>query len=439
MSNRHTFVRLSFAAVFAIVGLSISMLSYAQEAEHPAAPAGAGKLTIEQKTSFDDNKTLGKWTLLKPGHEEQKGMTESAVIENAPSGSYTLIITPPEGATTSIRTYHGTEQVAYIQRPQVTIKLLEGEDLRIVINYTLTKTGLVSVQSEPAGIEFVMEGPNGIFEKSATPASYEHMPIGQYQVRYSPPESCGKMLVKSAQLTENGRASFDMKVHCAELEEKQKKEIVQDDKYVVIEVGGGSVLLDDVLQDTWFATYIYNAAKHDILEGYKDSRGKPTGKFGPSNNVTVAELAKIAHRLGGVSEESFAGINPTNTGALGVWFTPFISSAENRGWTIYRSGTVDPLRPATRAEVVVTFMQVLDVPLKWQKGQLFTDVSLRTDYASAIETAATDGIVDGRTDENGKPLHLFSPNDSINRAEIAKIINKILEVYKGLGENEGED
>lgn len=439
MSNRHTFVRLSFAAVFAIVGLSISMLSYAQEAEHTAAPVGVGKLTIEQKSSFDDNKTLGKWTLLKPGYEEQTGMTESAVLDNATAGSYTLIITPPDGTTTSIRTYHGTEQVQYLQRPQITLKLLEGEDLRIAINYSLTKTGLVSVQSEPAGIEFVLEGPNGIFEKSVTPASYNNMPIGQYQVRYSPPETCGKMLVKSAQLTENGRASFDMRVTCPELEEKQKQVLVQDDKYVVIDVDGQNVLLEDVLQDTWFATYIFNAAKHDILEGYKDSRGKPNGRFGPSNNVTVAELAKIAHRLGGVSEEAFIGINPTNTGSLGVWFTSFISSAENRGWTIYRDGMIDPLRPATRAEVVVTFMQVLNIPLRWQQGKLFTDVPLTALYANAIETAAEDGIVDGRTDENGKTLNLFAPNDPINRAEIAKIINKILEVYKGIGDEEEED
>ncbi len=177
---------------------------------------------------------------------------------------------------------------------------------------------------------------------------------------------------------------------------------------------------------------MFDSVKKGVLSGYRNEQGELTGEFGPANSVTIAELAKIAHKIGGVNEEAFAAQNPMNPLAVNMWATPFFASAEARGWTIFsETGSfIDPARPATRGEVLVTLLQALNIPLQWQTGALFTDVSARTPYAAAVETAAKEGIVEGRKDADGKPLNLFGPTDPINRAEMAKLLVTLMTKYK---------
>lgn len=452
MSNRHTIARLSFSALIAILGLSMSMMTFAQSSEgssssstpspssssissEPAASSqsstqGFGTITIEQKNS-SDQQIFGEWTLLIPNQEEQKSTQQSVVLANIPTGSYTLFIAPPEGYRTSIRTYHGSEQMDYVQRPQITIKLQAGDNIRVAINYSLTRTGVISVQSDPSGLDFTLKGPNNLLKKGKTPMSYENSPEGPYSLQFGTLEGCNTPAQLSQELVTDSRVTFDVKLACKAADKLRERQNSKGEEYVVISVEGIDVQLRDVPQNSWFSTYVFEAARRGILSGYKDEAGKPSGTFGPANSVTVAELAKIAHRLAGAGEQSFSGKNPENILATGQWFSPFIASAENRGWTLYKDATIDPLRSVTRAEVMVTLLQVMDVPLKWQKGDVFTDVTVRTRYASAIETAAHDNIIEGLKDEKGLSLNTFNPEGAINRAELAKIINKIFEVYFG--------
>lgn len=447
MSNRHTAARVSLSALLAIVGLSISMMTFAQATESSSSESsssestssyssvsssstsgGVGTITIDQKNS-SALQIFGTWTLLTANAEEQKNTNETTVLSNLPTGTYTLFVTPPEGFRTSIRTYHGLEQIDYVQRPQITIKLQNGEDIRIAINYSLTRTGTVSVQSDPPGLDFTLKGPNQLLETGKTPMAYTNTPEGVYSLQFGTLEGCNIPAQLSQELVTDSRITFDVTLACKAADKLRDRQGSVGDNYVVISVDGTNVQLRDVPQNAWFSTYIFNAARRGVLSGYKDATGKPTGEFGPANPVTVAELAKIAHRLVGLGEESFSGKNPENNQALGQWFSPFIASAENRGWTIYKDATINPLRPVTRGEVIVTLLQVMDVPLEWQKGNLFTDVTVRTRYANAIETAARDNIIDGIKSDDGTALHTFNPEGAINRAELAKVINKIFEVY----------
>ncbi len=459
MSNRHTIARLSIASVLAIIGLSVSMTTFAQESSvsstssaesstssissaapmnieyTPASsssqgPTGFGTIQIEQRNGSNIG-SIGTWTLIGPNNSSGSSKLADLTSTNMPAGNYTLFVVPPNGVITSIRAYHGTEQISLVQRPQMSFKLSDGETLRLVINYTLTRTGVVSVQSDPAGLTFTLKGPDGWVEEGETPASFDSVPVGQYSLQFGTLDGCTLPAPKSQQLSENSRISFSITLVCKAADKLRARSETKADKFVIVNVDGTEVQLKDVPQSVWFSTYVYEAARRNVLNGYKDENGVPTGEFGPSNSVTVAELAKIAHRLAGIGEESFLGKNPENPGAQGVWFSPFIASAESRGWTLYKDATVDPLRAATRAEVMITFLQVLDVPLEWQKGDLFGDVTVRTRYANAIETAARDGVVEGLKDEKGKSLNKFNPEGSINRAELAKIINSVFAVYKG--------
>ena len=80
--------------------------------------------------------------------------------------------------------------------------------------------------------------------------------------------------------------------------------------------------------------------------------------------------------------------------------------------------------------MLVTLYQALDLPLQWQKGKTFSDVTTRTAYAGAIETAATKKIVEGRKDDKGNDIGTFGPTDPINRAELAKVLSKMIDTYR---------
>jgi hypothetical protein len=119
--------------------------------------------------------------------------------------------------------------------------------------------------------------------------------------------------------------------------------------------------------------------------------------------------------------------------AEGTWFESYFRSAYENGWLVYQDPELDPGRPATRAEVVVTLLQVIDVPAGWPKGKTFADVYKNTPYAGAIETAAELGLVEG-SDGN-----VFHPADPVNRAEISKILIEIQEKFQQKYDRDDEE
>lgn len=197
---------------------------------------------------------------------------------------------------------------------------------------------------------------------------------------------------------------------------------------LTVEVGGKRIPFRDVPDDAWFMPYVRSVLESGIMSGYGDALGRPTGQFGPANNVTVEELSKIAVNLsGGIKTDCPAtSINKTATGS---WSMPYVACAEKRGWSIYSDGTVNLLATATRGQVVVTLLQAYDVVWGERSGTAFTDVTESTEFAGAIERAKADGLVSGYGDANGKPTGMFGPNDPVTRAELAKMVAGAMELY----------
>lgn len=403
------------------------------EEQHPAATVSTAPNTIvvEQRALTGP---IGEWTFLKPaGAENDQGKWEVKTMADLPAGSYTLIAVPPDGSSATIGIYQGETLVKEYPRTQANISLKGGETYTMRITYFQTKMGSVTVNSDPQKMKYVLDGPNGIHEEGLTPFSYEGFPEGQYKVQYEALEGCMKPKPLADQLVAKGRVTFNISIKCETADRMRDSQQPNDaEEYVSVPVGGKTLVMRDVAKSAWFSSAVFDAIKKGILSGYRDEAGELTGEFGPGNSVTVAELAKIAHKIGSVSEEAFAGKNSVNPLAINMWATPFFASAESRGWTIFsQSGSfIDPARPATRGEVLVTLLQVLDIPVGWQTGKLFTDVTVTTPYAAAIETAAKAGIVEGRKDENGTPLNLFGPADPITRAEMAKMLVTVMQKYK---------
>lgn len=432
---------LRVAALSCATIAATSMLHYAAfaesgdilptEQEHPAANTEPNTVVVEQRTI---DMPLGTWTFLRPGDAEKiTGAIDAKTITDLPAGSYTLISEPPSGASSVITILSGETVIKEVNSTQANVKLTGGQTLTLRIRYFKTKVGSVVVTSDPPGIGYTIYGPNNMQEDGTTPTTYENVPEGQYKLQYKMPAGCGSPKPLADQLKAGGRTSFTIKVDCDAADRLRADQMPDaNDPHIIVSVDGKSVTMTDVEKSAWYSGAVFDVVKKGVLSGYRDENGDLTGQFGPGNSVTIAELAKIAHKMGSVTEDAFAGQNPTNPLAVNMWASTYFASAENRGWTIFDHGEpyADPARPATRAEVVVTLLQVLNIPVQWPTGQMFTDVTVRTPYAGAVETAAKAGIVEGRKDADGKPLNLFGPNDPINRAEMAKMLVSLINTYK---------
>ncbi len=435
MHTKHTFFRLSVSAVIAIIGLTLSMLTFAATGD--TVDEGIGVIIIKQENVH--NGQIGTWTLIKPDQSRSVGDAAEKKLVNMKAGAYTLIANQPKGMKGTIRLYRNGTQVQEVPRPQISFPLAAEEEVMISIHYTPVSTGTVSVQTDPQGIDFRLKGPNGFEDEGTTPGAYLEMPIGDYTVWFDGLEGCKTPPPLSDVLVKDQRISFSVIMQCATADAMREAAAKKGtaEGYVSVTIAGVNVIFWDVPEETWFSPYIYRTAQLNILAGYKDENGYYTGKFGPENSVTLAELAKVAHKTASVSEDAFIGRNPENPAAAGAWFSPFIASAESRGWLVYQDTALDPLRPATRAEVVATLMQALDVAPVWPKGNTFADITPRTLYAGPIEAAARDGIVQGEISGSGTVI--FRPEDPINRAELSKLIGTTLEVYRGVEETTAEE
>ncbi len=418
-------------AVLCSLALLLTLLptsSLAQEAG--AAPEGEGTITIKQAPSQQIGAT-GEWTIIQPGNDRISKNDLEFTLEETQAGKYTILVDAPDGHNAYVEVFVNGASQGNESVPQATFDLNNGDTIRIDINYVLTRTGKVSVNSDPKGLDFTLRGPNDLEKEGTTPASFESVPEGLYTVYYHEIEDCITPRPQSQRLEKDGRVNLSVTFACEALEDR-----IQDDEqgnsltHVSVMINGTEVTFTDVPLNQWFSQPVYNAARTGIMTGYTDSdTGEPTGIFGPSRNVSIAELVKIAHVIAGINVDNVRG-EPTNYRARGTWFEKYYTSAEQNHWLVFLDRRINPGRNATRAEVISTILQALDVPRNWPKGRMFHDVEPVALYAASIETAATDEVTSGYSDKNGVPTGVFGYNDPITRAALAKMITLALDKYR---------
>lgn len=208
----------------------------------------------------------------------------------------------------------------------------------------------------------------------------------------------------------------------------REDEAVEEGISVRIKIDGVPVDLSDVPKDAWFAPYVRSAAEAGIVSGYRGEDGLPLGLYGPGDPVTIEQIAKIALAAAGVDRmQCTAALK--NEEAAGRWSEEFVRCAEHLQWAVYADGSVDPLRSATRAEVIATILQAFNVEFRASDAMPFSDVDSSIEFRSAIIRAFDDHIVSGYTDANGNVTGKFGPIDPVKRAEVAKIVTLAVEVY----------
>ncbi len=75
-------------------------------------------------------------------------------------------------------------------------------------------------------------------------------------------------------------------------------------KFKDTDIISSPVPFKDVEAKSWYNRFIGFAITNHYIEGYKDAKGSITGYFGPNNNITRGEIAKILTKILLQSEES---------------------------------------------------------------------------------------------------------------------------------------
>mgnify|MGYP005641111257 CR=1 FL=1 len=401
-----------------LLSLLPSLSTFAQE---NAPLEGNGVMSFELFGPEETPEITGHWTLIRPGNERTEGDDPSFSFQDLSAGNYTFTSTLPEGASATIEYYENGDLVETLERPQASFQISEGANILLKVQYTYTRTGIVAVNSEPAGLAFDIKGPNDMELSGTTPASFENFPIGQYAAYFEQIEGCPTLPTQSDRLVKDSRITLQVEVVCDNLKDSDLGKNEQKNlEYVTVTIEGKTVLFEDARVADWFAPYVYKVAKAGVVGGYKDRYGEYNGRFGPGDNVTIAQLSKIAHKIAGI-DETKVRVPTQNAKAKNQWFEAYFASAEQKWWEIWRDKWLDPSRPAKRSEVIATILRALDVRMVWAQGKTFGDVLPTHKYANAIETAAVDGLIDSGGN--------FRPDDAINRAEVAKIIANAIGLY----------
>ncbi len=186
------------------------------------------------------------------------------------------------------------------------------------------------------------------------------------------------------------------------------------DEFTRTALGLDTPLFKDVSENSWYSGYVDKLQSKGIISGYGD-----TGEFGPENNVTVAELIKVVVKTAGYDEsDKEADLSQAN----GHWAEGYVAKAEELGLTIVKDSSLDLNRPAIRGEVVEALIEAAGFKTQKYETSIFADQDEAGRFLSKVEYAQKTGIIEGYSDGT------FGYNNSVNRAEMSKIVSNTIEV-----------
>lgn len=198
--------------------------------------------------------------------------------------------------------------------------------------------------------------------------------------------------------------------HSVDLEE----EVVEEEEEVEV-VTSAQIFFSDT-DGHWASDYINQLYEEEVVSG------KSEGIFEPNGYITRAELTKIAILAFGHSVSTNVNEHPFSDVPMNSWFAPYVEEAKRleiiEG---YPSGGFGPNDYINRAAALKILLGAAGVDVSKESSD-FDDVPGDSWYANYVGYAADNGIVGGYGDGR------FGPGDYITRAQVAKVVVKILEM-----------
>lgn len=145
--------------------------------------------------------------------------------------------------------------------------------------------------------------------------------------------------------------------------------------------------------------------------------GYDTGAFGPTNNMTRAEAAQMFYNL--LLNKNFAATVSFTDVAEDTWYADAVDTLASIG-VIKGVGNDQfaPNRAITRAEFTVIAMRFAELDTSGEN--IFTDVSADDWFYAQVVGSIKYGWITGYEDGT------FRPNNTITRAEVTTIVNRML-------------
>ena len=175
----------------------------------------------------------------------------------------------------------------------------------------------------------------------------------------------------------------------------------------------GKLSFSDVDSSHWAYNSVMSLASKGIVNGYEDKTFKPSG------NVTRAEFVCALMRALGIAEAGYDGrFSDVNAAD---WHSGYIAAAIEKGIINgFEDATFAPGDMITREQIAVIISKALSLANTTELA--FADTADIGEWASdAVSKVAADGIMQGR-DGN-----LFAPKANATRAEMAVLLDRILQ------------
>ncbi|OGJ49238.1 hypothetical protein A2335_05150 [Candidatus Peregrinibacteria bacterium RIFOXYB2_FULL_32_7] len=173
----------------------------------------------------------------------------------------------------------------------------------------------------------------------------------------------------------------------------------------------GVMSFQDVDDGQWYFNNVETLKESGVISGKQD------GNYHPQDFLTNAEILKIALEVTGNAENLTTNPNENHwakqagytvkADSLGIDFNADLNASATRGYVLYLLEQVAKIEPEEFSSIG------------------FPDVDINHQYADFIEYGRRQEWVSG-DDGTGN----FRPDDSLNRAEVAKIVNEFIEDLK---------
>lgn len=164
--------------------------------------------------------------------------------------------------------------------------------------------------------------------------------------------------------------------------------------------------------DTGVADRLNTAEHIRYLEGY------PDGSFAPDSDMTRAEAAQMFYRL--LLDKNVPITVRFDDVAAGAWYAEAVETLASLGILEgVGGGRFAPERSITRAEFTAIAMRFTKLAAAGEN--IFTDVAGDAWYCDAVISAVHYGWI------SGYPDGTFAPDSTITRAEVAAVVNRMLD------------
>jgi subtilase family serine protease len=207
--------------------------------------------------------------------------------------------------------------------------------------------------------------------------------------------------------------------------------------------------MQDVDYGSWYAKYMDMAIAHAFFAGYKDTHGGLTGLIGPANQLTRFQLIKIMSELSAGLDMGFgaSSCDPDSVDLTsevdwmeGHWASGYVQCLYDSSgddliiFDVIEEDLDKGTSPALRWEVIQFGFEILQAEVTDYSDTEFTfpDIGdgsgVYDDTSDMIQTAYDLGII------TGYPSGDFGPFNTVNRAEMFKIITLFESVFSQVDE-----